>query len=77
MWGYQSLGSWSLKTSHPYARPCNDSEKSSEQEGVELSSGEENFGHMSLETSLSSSINPGSRESREKYVSRDHPLYLS
>ena len=59
MWGYQSLRSLSRKTRHSYAHCCNYGDESSEEGGVEVTSGEESRVHRSLETSNSSSIDGG------------------
>ena len=65
IWGDQSLGYFSCKTRHYPSRHLNNGDESSEEEGMEVSLGEESLGHRYLDTSHSSSINCGGRESRE------------
>ena len=54
MWVDQSLIPWSLKNIHSSDHHRNDSDSSSEGEGMEVSLGEESIGHRSLETIQSS-----------------------
>ena len=73
MRGDGSLGSKSRKTRHYSYRRCNDCGEISEEEDIEMSSGEENRGHRSLETSHSSPGNRrGSEGCRHKYVDTSH-----
>ena len=55
--GNGSIGYRSCKTSHSSSYHRNDNDKISEEEGFEMSSGEESCGHRSLETTHYSSIN--------------------
>ena len=48
--GNGSLGNWSRKTSHSYSRRHNDDDKSSGEEGLEVSLGEESCGLGTLDT---------------------------
>ena len=63
MMGDGSPGSWSRNTIHYSYRHCNNSNGSSEEEGIEVSLGEESRGHRYLDTSQFSSSNCGGRES--------------
>ena len=76
MWGYQSLGYWSHKTSHSSARHRNEGNESSEEEGTEVSSGEEIIRHRSIDTIHSYSINIVGRESCG-HMSQDTSHYTS
>ena len=59
----QSLGTWSRKISHSSVRHCNNSDENYEEEGIEVSLGEEICGHSYLETIHSFSINHGGHKS--------------
>ena len=63
MWGDRSLGSWYCNTSHYSARNHIYIDEISEEEVMEMFSGEGSRGNRSLETSHSSSINRGGFES--------------
>ena len=59
-----SLGYWSHKTMHSSYRRCNGDYRSSGEEFIEVSSGEESRGYRYIETSHSSSIHCVVSESR-------------
>ena len=61
--GDGSLGSLSCNTSHYSSHHRNEDDVSSEEEGIEVSSGEEILGHRYLETSQYFLSNIGGRES--------------
>ena len=61
--GDGSLGSWYRKTIHSSSCRSNNDNKNSEEEGIDVSSGEESHENRCIETIHSSSCNSGGHES--------------
>ena len=71
--GDESLGSWSLKTSHNSSSRCHSKDESSKEEGLEVSSGEETHENRYRDTSHSSSSNCKFCESfGHMYLEKNH-----